>query len=244
MKPKRIELLSVPVDCVTMNQSLDIVDAMIGGEKPETIVAVNPEKVIKAQNDPILLKSLQGAGLLIPDGIGVIVAARILGLARMDRVPGSELMPAICEAAARKGYRLFLFGASPEVNQRARDILCELYPGIRIVGNRHGYVREDEMPHVIEQINASQAQVLFVALGSPKQEFWMEKYLPQLRVKVCQGVGGTFDVIAGRVKRAPLAFRKMQLEWLYRLAAQPERILRQTALPKFVLQVLRKKVFG
>jgi N-acetylglucosaminyldiphosphoundecaprenol N-acetyl-beta-D-mannosaminyltransferase len=242
MMPKRIEVLGVPVDCVNMSQSLECVDHMMAGNKAEAVIAVNPEKVIKAQGSPVLLARLRQAGLLIPDGIGLVVAARVLGLGRMERVPGSELMPAICERAARKGYRIFLYGAAPDVNRKAREVLAERYPGIQIAGGRDGYVKDDEMPNLVEEINASGAQILFVALGSPRQELWMEKYLPQLNVKVCQGVGGTFDVIAGKVKRAPLIFRKMQLEWFYRLASQPKRLLRQTALPKFVSQVIRKKL--
>jgi len=242
MRAKRIEVLGVPVDCVNMRQSLACVDDMMAGDKAEAVIAVNPEKVIKAQGDPVLLARLQQAGLLIPDGVGLVVAARILGLGRMERVPGSELMPAICELAARKGYPVFLYGAAPDVNRKAREVLVERYPGILIAGGRDGFVKEDVMPNLIDEINASGAQILFIALGSPRQELWMEKYLPQLNIKVCQGVGGTFDVIAGKVKRAPLIFRKMQLEWFYRLASQPKRLLRQTALPRFVLQVFKKRM--
>jgi len=242
MKPKRIELLGVPADCVNMDQALEAVDNMINGNRAETVIAVNPEKIIKAQNDPALLDFLQRAGLLIPDGIGVILASRMLGLGVMERVPGSELMPAICERAPKSGYKLFLFGASPEVNQKTVEVLRERYPGIQIVGNQHGYIDDEDMPQLVQRINDSQAQLLLIALGSPKQELWMDKYLPQLNVKVCQGVGGTFDVIAGRVKRAPLLFRKAHLEWFYRLASQPKRLLRQTALPKFVFQVLLKRL--
>lgn len=242
MRTQRIEVLGVPVDCVNMSQSLEIIDGLLAGDKAEAVIAVNPEKVIKAQGDPVLLARLHLAGLLIPDGIGLVLAARMLGLGRMERVPGSELMPAICAMAARKGYRVFLYGATPEVNRKAREVLAERYPGIQIAGGRDGYVRDDEMMSLVEEINASGAHILFIALGSPKQELWMERYLPHLNVKVCQGVGGTFDVIAGKVKRAPLVFRKMQLEWFYRLASQPRRLLRQTALPRFVSQVIRKRL--
>lgn len=244
MKPKRIEILGMPIDCVSMEQALNVVDIMISGNKPEMVIALNPEKVIKAQHDPYLKTILQNAGLLIPDGIGIVVAARILGLARMERVPGSELMPAICERAVRKGYKIFLFGASPKVNGRTVEVLQKCYPGIQIVGYQDGYLKDEEMPQLIDRINISKAQILFVALGSPKQELWMEKYLPFLNIKVCQGVGGTFDVIAGYMKRAPVVFRKTHLEWFYRLVTQPSRLLRQTALPKFAFQIMRKKVLG
>ncbi len=222
-----------------MDRALEVVDAMVRGEKTEVIVAVNPEKVMRARRDQDLFGRLQRAGLLIPDGIGVVLAARLLGLARMQRVPGSELMPAICERAVRKGYRIFLFGASPEVNRRTAEALRRRYAGIQIVGNQHGYLTEAEMPALIDRINASRADVLFVALGTPKQERWMDTYAPHLKVKVCQGVGGTFDVIAGHTRRAPLLLRKLSLEWLYRLAMQPRRFLRQTALPAFVFGVAR-----
>ena len=238
MTPKRVEVLGVPVDCLTMQTALDAVDTALQSDKPTSIVAVNPEKIIRAQSDPEFMKQLTSAGLLIPDGIGVVWAARLLGLGNMERVPGSELMPAICGLAAQKGYPLFLFGGRPEVNQRAVEFLRRRYPSIRIVGNEHGYIGKEDFPDLIESINDSGAKILFVALDSPKQEQWIADHLSKLRVQVCQGVGGTFDVIAGTVRRAPVIFRKMYLEWLYRLVAQPNRIMRQTALPKFACQVL------
>lgn len=244
MKVKRIEILGIPVDCVNMQQTLDVVMEMIDGDYAKTIIAVNPEKVIKAQSDPILETFLRNSSILIPDGIGLVFAARLLGLAKIERVPGSELMPAICELASRKNYRIFLFGASPDVNNKTRIKLEAKHPGIQIVGSRDGYVTEHDMPVLVNEINDSGAQILFIALGSPKQELWMEKYLPQLNIKVCQGVGGTFDVIAGQVKRAPYLFRKVHMEWLYRLLTNPRRLIRQTALPKFVFQVMKKRILG
>jgi N-acetylglucosaminyldiphosphoundecaprenol N-acetyl-beta-D-mannosaminyltransferase len=241
-KPTRVEVLGVPVDCVDMGQALDTVDAMIAGDRPQTVLAVNPEKVIVAQGDESALQSLQHAGLLIPDGIGVVFAVRFLTGREINRVPGSELMPAICARAEKKGYRVFLYGAAPDVNEKAVEVLKSRYPGLRVAGQQHGYLEEGGMPALIQAINASKADVLFVALGSPRQEIWMAKYLPQLEVKVCQGVGGTFDVLAGRVKRAPAIFRKLHLEWFYRLATDPRRLLRQTALPRFFFQVIRAKI--
>jgi N-acetylglucosaminyldiphosphoundecaprenol N-acetyl-beta-D-mannosaminyltransferase len=241
---RRIDILGVPVDCVTMSGTLDVVEEMLRGDRAQAVAAVNPEKVIRARREPLLMQSLQRTALLIPDGIGIVLAARLLNLGRMDRVPGSELMPEICRLAARKGFGIFLFGGSSEINRQTERVLRTRYPGIRIVGREHGYHPEDAMPQIIQRINASGADILFIALGTPKQEFWIDRHLPELRIKVCQGVGGTFDVIAGRVKRAPLLFRKMHLEWFYRLTSQPKRMLRQTALPQFAFQVLRKRVSG
>jgi N-acetylglucosaminyldiphosphoundecaprenol N-acetyl-beta-D-mannosaminyltransferase len=226
-----------------MDRALSAVDDMVRASLPRTILAVNPEKVMKAQSDPVLSRALHAAGLLIPDGIGVVYAVRLLWGERIGRVPGSELMPAICGLAARQGYKVFLFGASSEVNEQAVAKLQQLYPGIPIVGYQDGYVSEADMPKLVEAINVSGAQILFVALGSPKQELWMEKHLPQLHhIRVCQGVGGTFDVIAGRVRRAPALFRRFHLEWFYRLVTDPRRAIRQVALPQFTLAVFRAKL--
>lgn len=244
MTVRRIDVLGVPVDCVTMAQSLDIVDDLVSGQKCQTILAVNPEKVMRAQSDPVLLSSLRAAKLLIPDGIGVVMAARILALGKLERVPGVELMQELCRRAPSRGYRIFLFGATLEANEIAKQVLTERYPGIRIVGHQHGFVKEHEMPALIDRINEARTQILFVGLGSPKQEIWMEQYRAQLKVNACQGVGGTFDVIAGRVPRAPQAFRTLNMEWLYRLLIEPRRLLRQSSLLRFALQVLRERASG
>jgi N-acetylglucosaminyldiphosphoundecaprenol N-acetyl-beta-D-mannosaminyltransferase len=207
-------------------------------------VAVNPEKVMRARYDVRLRDQLRRAGVLIPDGIGVVIAARILGLGRLKRVPGSELMPRLCELAARTGRRVFLFGAAPDVNERAAQVLQKRYRGLAVAGTQHGFMKDGDMPDLVDRINSSQADILFVALGSPKQEDWIDRHLPQLNVKICQGVGGTFDVIAGRVRRAPAAFRAVHLEWFYRLVTNPQRIHRQTALPRFAFHILKQRVMG
>ncbi|MEW6331325.1 MAG: WecB/TagA/CpsF family glycosyltransferase [Pseudomonadota bacterium] len=245
MKAKRIEILGVPVDVVNMSRALDTVDAMLRERsRRNAVIAVNPEKVMRAMVDGQLLAQIRSASLLIPDGIGVVFAARLLGLGRMERVPGSELMPALCGLAARKGYGIFMLGASPEVNQCAARKIQETYPGIRLAGRRDGFFRPEEIDGVIDQINASGADILFLALGSPRQEIWMQSHLPRLNVGVCQGVGGTFDVICGKVRRAPVIMRRLHLEWLYRLMLQPGRFLRQTSLPRFVYLVMREKLKG
>ncbi len=236
---KRIEILGVPVDVLNMNGALEEVDLMIQSGVQNTIIAINPEKVIKAQRDSALLTWLNRARLIIPDGIGVVVAARLLKGVVMERVPGSELMPAICQHSVSKGYKLFLYGADPATVEKAVAKLKTTYTGIQIVGFQDGYINDNEMPNLIEKINASDANILFVALGSPRQELWMYNYLHQLsNIRVCQGVGGTFDVIAGTVKRAPKFFLNIHCEWLYRLLSQPKRLLRQTALPVFAYKVL------
>ncbi|WP_413934488.1 WecB/TagA/CpsF family glycosyltransferase [Nitrospira sp. BLG_1] len=244
MKLPRIEILGVPVDCVTMGEAVDLAESMVKDQQPRAILAVNPEKIVRAQQDRSLLAQLRNAALVIPDGIGVVFAARLLRGRCTERVPGSELMPLLCQRAATKGYTVFLFGASHEVVSRTAEVLQQWFAGLKIVGAQHGYVKEDEMPVIISKINSVQPDLLFVALGSPKQEMWITRYLPELRVGVCQGVGGTFDVIAGRVKRAPVVFRAIHLEWFYRLISEPSRIGRQVALPLFVYHVFRSLLLG
>lgn len=239
MKPQRIEILGVPVDCITMDEAVDFAESMMKSRHLCTILAVNPEKVVRAQRDKTLLTQLRNANLVIPDGIGVVFAARLLGFNCTERVPGSELMPLLCQRAALNGYKVFLFGASLGVLTRTAQVLQQRFVGLKVIGMQHGYVKDEDMPATVAAINRAEPDLLFVALGSPKQELWMARYSSELRVKVCQGVGGTFDVLAGKVKRAPLVFRSMHLEWCYRLLSQPSRIIRQTALPTFAYQVLR-----
>ena len=242
MKPERVRVLGVPVDCVDMTQALEVVSTMLEGSRAQTIIAVNPEKVMKARSDPELLAHLESAGLLIPDGIGIVVAARMLAGRRLRRVPGAELMPGICELASVRGYSVYLLGGDEEVNSKAAEELSGRYPGLKICGRRNGYFSESQESGVLQDIDSKAPDILFVALGSPKQELWMARYGSGLRVKVCQGVGGTLDILAGHVRRAPLVFRKLNLEWLYRLMTQPGRFIRQTALPRFVFQVARAKL--
>ncbi len=137
------------------------------------------------------------------------------------------------------GYRVFIYGAKEEVNKKAVERLKEMFPGINIVGRSNGYVSEADMQNLIKQINESKAQVLFVALGSPKQEKWIAEYLPKLNVNICQGIGGTLDTIAGTVKRAPLFFRKTGTEWIYRLIKQPKRIKRHVVIWVFIFKIIK-----
>lgn len=243
MRPERIRILGVPVDAVDFNTALNWVDesAAIPGNK--RIVAVNPEKVMAAREDKDLLAFLEASDLLIPDGIGVVKAARLLGLAHMTRVAGSDLMPAICGLIAEKRFKIFIYGSKPEVNEKSRIILKERYPGLKIAGWSHGYVPDDEMDRLVEKINDSGADILFVALGSPKQENWLAQYGPELNVKVSQGIGGTLDTITGNVKRAPATLRRLNLEWFYRLLDDPQRARRQAVLPHFLWLVLCERIF-
>jgi len=185
------------------------------------------------------------AALLIPDGIGVVKALRFLSGVKIGRVAGADLMQNICAEAPRRGYRIFIYGACRETNDGACRILRERCPGIKIVGNADGFVKEPDMPHLIEAINRSEADILFVALGSPRQEMWISSHAAELKsVKLCMGIGGTLDTITGNVKRAPAAFRRCGAEWLYRLLKQPSRIGRQVNLLRFIRDAVMAKFSG
>ena len=240
----RLDILDVWVDPVDMERAIARVEQFVEqGDRPHAVYAVNPEKNFSVPKDPTLYETFRGADLLVPDGIGVVMAARILHGVRLQRVPGVELMAEICSLAARKGYGVFIYGAREEVSAGAAEELARRYPGLRIVGRANGYVKEDGMPGLIDRINASGAEILFLALGSPRQENWYARHRNLLSsVKVCQGIGGTLDTIVGTVKRAPELWCRCNAEWLYRLLSEPKRAGRQKVLPVFAVRVVREKL--
>ncbi|MED3950764.1 glycosyltransferase [Priestia aryabhattai] len=201
------------------------------------IVAINPEKIMKAQEDQELKSLLNQATYQIPDGIGVILASKLKKGRIRERVTGIDMMLKLCKEATNNGKRIFLYGAKPGISDEAKAKLEEMFPGILIVGTLNGYEKNEE---VIERtINDSGAEIVFVALGSPAQENWIIAHKEKLNPSVYQGVGGSFDVISGRLNRAPAVFQKFGLEWLYRLLKEPWRWKRQLELPRFLLRVLR-----
>lgn len=187
-------------------------------------MAVNPEKVYRAWRDEGIRDLLGRADVRICDGIGVSIAARLLHRRRLPRCTGCDLFEALIAAAAQREWGVFLFGARPDVNAAACRKLQALHPSLRIVGRQHGYVDDDEA--TVRQINDSQADLLFVAMGSPAQEFWIAEHIDRLNVRFALGVGGSFDVAAGRARRAPAWTRRGGLEFLYRAVTTPGWTLR------------------
>lgn len=242
MNEKRIEILDVPVDVLNMNKAIQSIENKINkADGSYSIFAVNPEKVIALKKDKELLSVFKKSFLLIPDGIGVVWAARFLYGVKIERVPGVDLMHEVCKIAAKKGYGVYLYGAKEKANLLSTRILKEKYKGLKIVGRCNGYIDKEKMSDLIKKINASKADILFVALGSPKQEHWIADNVDKINVKIIQGVGGTLDTITGDVKRAPKVWQYFNLEWFYRLVKDPRRIKRQVSLPIFVSKVLMKK---
>lgn len=232
--------LGVDVSPLTYEGILNEVDARILEGKPSTIIAVNPEKIMTAQKDATVKRMINEATFQIPDGVGVLLASRLKGGKIRERVTGVDMMGKMVEHAAHKGYPVFFYGAKEETVTKAIANFRLKYPELQVAGYANGYIKEETQ--LVSQIAASGAQVLFVALGSPKQELWIERNMANLPdVMVYQGVGGSFDVFAGTVKLAPDFYRNNGLEWLYRLMSDPKRLKRQLNLPKFLLKLLLSK---
>ncbi|PIC67964.1 glycosyltransferase [Sporosarcina sp. P16a] len=233
------EILGVSVNTENYDELIPKVFENIEEGKKSLIVAINPEKLMKAKEDPELKALLNRAEFQIPDGIGVILASKLKKGHIRSRVTGIDMMDRVVQEAAIRGKRIFLYGAKPGVAQEAAARLQVMHPNIQIAGIQHGY--EKDVQVVLDTINQAKPDILFVAMGSPKQEQWIEQHRDQLHPTLFQGVGGSFDVLAGNIKRAPAAFQKAGAEWLYRLLLEPSRIKRQMNLPKFLVEVYRKK---
>jgi N-acetylglucosaminyldiphosphoundecaprenol N-acetyl-beta-D-mannosaminyltransferase len=240
---KRLQVLDIWVDPLTRREAIRRVRYFLEhGTRPHAVFASNPEKNFSVTKDPELHRIFSEADLLLPDGIGMVLAAKLLYNANIERVPGAEFIYDICCLAEDEGYRVFLYGANEEVNRKSAEVLAKRYPRLSIAGRANGYISEAEMPQLIRRINESRADILFVALGSPKQEKWFVEHKDALQhVRVVQGIGGTLDTIGGTVKRAPEGWRKFWAEWLYRLLSEPKRIKRQRILPVFAFMVLQAK---
>lgn len=237
----QIKILNVNVDCVNLDEAMQKVEEFVLEQKPHHIVTANPEIIYASNYNPELLGIVNHAALVTADGTGVVWASGQLGRHLQERVTGIDLVCKICEKAPQKGWKLFILGSAPGVADAAADNIRKMYPGVEIVGTQHGYFKPEEEPEIVEMIKKSTPDVLFVALGAPKQEFWISKYMDELQVPVMLGIGGSMDVLSGNVKRAPEIWQKMNLEWLYRLLSQPSRWKRMLNLPKFAVEVLKQK---
>ncbi len=238
----RIDVLGVGFDNITLQEAVDAGEVLLGNEGFSYVVTPNPEFLLRAKKDEPFRQVLNAASLVLPDGIGVIKAAKILGRPLRSRVPGVDFAAGLMERMAASGKRLFLLGSKPGIAETARDRLCKKYPGLTVCGTGDGYF-SDSTP-VVRAIRASRADVLFVCLGSPKQELWMARYGPETGVKLAVGLGGALDVFAGAVQRAPEGFQKLGLEWLYRLGKEPKRIGRMAKLPLVLVDAAAARLRG
>jgi N-acetylglucosaminyldiphosphoundecaprenol N-acetyl-beta-D-mannosaminyltransferase len=236
-----LHILRVPVHNVTYPETLNLIAQFIGEGGPHQICTVNPEFVMTAQNDPEFMEILQRADLCVPDGVGLLWAARWLRQPLRERVAGSDLVPLLAREAATKGWRIFFLGAAEGVAERAAGILKDRNPSLKVAGTWSGSPRPEDDEEAVARIVAAAPQILLVAYGAPAQDKWIARNRMRLNVSVLIGVGGAFDFITGNAPRAPRWVQGLGLEWLHRLIKQPWRWQRiATAVPKFTWAVLRK----
>ncbi|MCX6098098.1 MAG: WecB/TagA/CpsF family glycosyltransferase [Caldiserica bacterium] len=236
----RVQVAGIPVDNLDMDEALAVVDDFVTSRTPHMGVAINPEKVIRAKQDKALERVLRHGDLNFCDGIGIIWASRVFYHERIkSRITGVDLFLRLLELADARGWRLFLLGSRPEVLSRVVAIVKERYPGLAIAGSHDGYFTPAEEPGLVAEITASRADIMFVGMGSPKQEKFLAGNLSAMRVSFAMGVGGSYNVLSGEFKRAPARVQRLGLEWLYRFVLDPKRLPRILSLPRFVGIVLR-----
>lgn len=235
----RINVLGVGFDNVTMEEALDRAEGLLHSEGAHYVVTPNPEIVEACRANAAAKAAVNGAALVLPDGIGVIKGAAMLGTPLKERTPGIEFAAGLMERMAKEGMSLYLLGAKPGVAEQAAEKLKAHYPGLCIAGTHDGYFQEDAP--VVEDIRRSGAACVFVCLGAPKQEFWMAKNGAATGAHLLCGLGGSLDVFAGTAARAPKFWCDHGLEWFYRLCKEPSRIGRMMKLPLFLVHVAQDK---
>ena len=255
----RIKLFQVGIDQVDNKKTIQRIEEFIVSKKPHQIVTPDTLAVLRARKDPEYHDILKSADLVTPDGAGILWAATTLNYPLPERVTGIDMIHNICRLAAEKGYSLYLLGSYPGVASEAASNLTKKYPGIKIAGTHHGYFgsedsqnyedakngnndKNKEEQEIIAEIKENRPDILLVGMGVPKQEKWIDKNLNSLNVPVCMGVGGSFDVLSGRIPRAPLWMQRHGMEWIYRSIKQPTRAFRVLALFYFIWLVILGKI--
>ena len=236
----KVNILGVHVDMVNIEQAADIIMEFMEEDKFHAVFTPNSEIIMHAYKNPAFADLLNRAELLTADGIGVVYASKILKKPIKERAAGYDIARLVLTKMNESEHKLFLFGGKPGVAEEAKANLLKDYPNLNIVGMRNGYFKPEEESEIIREINASGADMLFVCLGAPKQEEWIDRNRDALGIRVAMGIGGSLDVFAGRVDRAPDFFCKTGLEWFYRLCKEPWRIGRMMELPKFAATVIAK----
>jgi N-acetylglucosaminyldiphosphoundecaprenol N-acetyl-beta-D-mannosaminyltransferase len=223
----RIEMMGCMIDNLSMEETLQAIEGFIKTGKPHQHVVVNVDKLVKANRDPMLRRIINACALINADGMPVVWASRLLRKPLKERVAGVDLFEALMQRSAIKNWRVFLLGAREDVVSGVKKLYEDKYPGLVVAGYRNGYWRSDEESLVVEQIKAAKVDLLFVAISSPKKENFLSKYQAEMRIPFAMGVGGTFDVAVGKVKRAPTWMQKIGFEWFYRFLQEPRRMFKR-----------------
>lgn len=229
----RKQIMDMCIDDVSLEQAVEHAMACVHAGQLCRVVTPNAEFALAAKKDRQFLEAINTSDLILPDGISVVLAAKIIGRPLAGKVAGVDFGDALCHALACEGKSLYMLGAREGVAERAAQKLAEKHPGLSIAGVHHGYFKDDEV--MADAVAQAGADVLFVALGAPRQEYFMQQYGHRLGAKVMVGLGGSLDVFAGDAKRAPNFFIRLGLEWLYRLAKEPWRFKRMIKLPLYLL---------
>jgi len=244
-----VEILGIKIDRVNMQEAVEKVEVLLNkeaetAEKPAYIVTPNSEMIAMSVEDEKLASILNSAYLSTPDGAGVVLAAKIMGTPLIERVAGFDLLTRLIEEFAEKEYSFYFLGSRPGVVDKAVVKLKQNYPKLNIAGYHHGYLDRELQEKVISEINEKKVDLLLVGMGVPLQERFIDKNIENLTIGAAMTVGGSFDVIAGEVNRAPLWMQKAGLEWFYRLLQDPSRFGRMLALPRFIFLVLKERFLG
>jgi N-acetylglucosaminyldiphosphoundecaprenol N-acetyl-beta-D-mannosaminyltransferase len=241
---ERIEFMGLPLDPLTMSETVDRVDEFVRSckERPTQHVVLNAAKVVQAQSDVDLREAIKACDLVSADGMSIVWAARLLGMALPERVAGIDLMQELMRFSADTGRSIYLLGAHEETVREVQRRLEKLHPELRIAGARNGYWSEEEEDSVVAAVAAADADLLFVAMPSPKKELFVARHRSTLGVSFVMGVGGSFDVVAGKTSRAPSWMQRAGLEWLFRLLQEPRRLLHRYAVGNamFAIMVIRE----
>ena len=238
----KTDIMGLQFDNITMEEALDAAKALLQGEHAARVVTPNAEIAYEALHDENMRTLLNSAELMLPDGAGVVLASKILKTPFRQKVAGVDFADGLLGVLETTGQSLYLLGSKPGIGELAAQKMMQKHPKLRIAGIADGYF-QDEAP-VIDKINASGADVLFVCLGAPKQEQFMARHQKALHVKLMAGLGGSLDSFAGTVKRAPKWMIRLNLEWLYRLIKEPKRFKRMLRLPKYLWAVVCKRIRG
>ncbi len=233
-----VSLFGVRVHAVSMDEAVRYILRFVEEGVPRQAVTADSSMVVMAQTDRHLRDIINSADLVTPDSIGILWACHRRRIAMPERVSGVDIVTQLAKVSAQKGLRLFFLGAQPGVAEEAAVRLSQRYPGVQIAGWHHGYFPPEAESEVAEKIRQVRPDVLCVAMGIPKQEKWIDRYRYVLQVPVSIGVGGTFDVLSGRVRRAPLWMQRMGMEWLWRVGHNPRKIAKVMLLPRFAWMVL------
>ncbi len=237
---ERLEILGIGIDKVNSQQAMDRIGEFIASGESHQIVTANAEIIYQASKNEKMKNVINNAQMVTADGSGVVWASRQLGEPLEQRVTGIDLVNSICEKSAEDKWKIYILGSAPGVAATAAMNIRDKFPGCNIVGTHHGYFNAKEEKQILAELKQLKPDVLFVALGAPKQEYWIADHLADLGIPVGMGIGGSMDVLSGNVKRAPKWMQKMSLEWLYRVLIQPTRFKRILALPKFMLAVKKQ----